>query len=122
MSQDSITFSTVKDESVKRENKDFNEAVQQLRELFVEYSFEDILTSLTATSLWLPNISSQIKHQLFFGIFLNIEETRFSKDDAIHSYEDFEKLFEKLSAHLPDFLFLEDYVPEADWGEMEYLK
>ena len=113
-------MSAAKGESVFGDNTGFNEAVRQLSELFIKYSCLDILTSITATSLWLPNISSQIKHQLLFGIFLNIEESGFSEDNSIHSYEDFKKLIGELSALLPDFLFLEDYVPEKDWGEIKF--
>ena len=44
----------------------------------------------------------------------------FSKKNRIKSYEDFKKFCETLYGAVPDFPFMEDYVPEIDWGDVKF--
>lgn len=98
----------------------FETAVQSIADIFVKYSVQDIATSLFVSNMWLPNISSGIKHQLLLAIFATMEPEAFSKDNKIISYFDFESFLKQIYPLLPTFVMLEDYIPEPDWGQVKF--
>lgn len=107
------------------ENKDkmvesFRATVTSISELFYEYSINDIATSIFVSNLWLPNIASPVKHQFFTAIFATLKPEDFSKKDKIVSFKNFKTLIIKLYEFAPYFPTIEDYVPEADWGEIKF--
>ena len=44
----------------------------------------------------------------------------FMKTSAIKDYDDFRRFCETLYKLSPNFMTLEDYVPELDWGEVQF--
>jgi hypothetical protein len=82
------------------------------------YRADDVLIALCASDLWLPNISSQVKHTLAWVVALSMPADAFGGAIAIRSYSDFTCFIEGLYSALPSFPTLEDYVPESDWGEI----
>jgi len=99
---------------------DYNLALKNLKAFFPNYSIKDILESLLLISLWLRNISSQVKLQLAYMIFVSMKEEDFTQHDVIDTYEDFKTFTDNLKQLLPEFPMFEDYVPETDWGEIRY--
>lgn len=97
-----------------------NQNVKALRLTFEKYSFVDIWKFIFISDLWLPNIGSSVKHQFLFSVLLSIPVEQFKTTDSIRSYEDFESLYHIILSDLPSFPMLEDYSPEADWGEIKY--
>jgi hypothetical protein len=100
---------------------DFIYRCSQLEKLFEQYNPHDVCIALDISDLWLPNISSQVKHLLAFSIFASMTPQRFAFDKKLDRYAAFHEFSSKLQRNLPNFPTLEDYVPEADWGEVKVL-
>jgi len=98
----------------------FQTVVKSISAIFQKYSIQDIAISLFASHLWLPNISSQIKHQFLLSVFVSMNTSNFSTNNKIISYNDFKMLMEDIYPIIPSFPLLEDYVPEPDWGEIKF--
>lgn len=96
----------------------FDKVRYDLEAVFTAYCAEDVMLTLGVSDLWLPNISSQIKHLFAFGIFASISPDRFNSNSQIESYEEFCVVLKRIHDLLPAFPTLEDYVPVADWGEV----
>lgn len=98
---------------------DFSRRVSQLRDFFSKYNAADVCVSLCASDLWLPNISSQVKHHFAFGVFLSMDSSQFTQESRVDTYESFRNFITQVHSFLPSFPMLEDYVPEPDWGEIK---
>lgn len=98
---------------------DFARRCSELEKLFEQYNPHDVSIAINISDLWLPNISSQVKHILAFCIFASIAPQRFTFDKRIESYSVFQEFANKMHGSLPDFTMMEDYVPETDWGEVK---
>lgn len=90
-----------------------------LRTLLLSYSFDDLAKSYFVINLWLPNVASPIKSQYLYVVLEEISE-ELPKENKINNYGDFKNFCEELLKLLPSFPSIEDYVPEADWGEIKY--
>lgn len=97
---------------------DFHNRGSQLYDLFSKYNAEDVAVSLDVSDLWLPNISSQVKHQFAFGVFAEMDIERFTPSKRLGTYDEFNEFIRAVHAILPSFPMLEDYIPEPDWGEV----
>lgn len=99
---------------------DYDKAVISIRSVLCEHSLKDVALSLLVSSLWLPNIASAVKYQLLYAIFLSTAKNKFSKKDKVRTYEDFKSFLNRIYFLLPEFPWIEDYVPEPDWGEIKF--
>jgi hypothetical protein len=93
----------------------FERACQSLSELFSKFCPEDVFLSLGVSDLWLPNISSQVKHHLAWGIAASIAPREY-EGQKIETYSEFADFIVAVHAILPSFSYLEDFLPEPDWG------
>lgn len=100
---------------------EFARTCDHLGSVLAQYSAEDVMVSLGVSDLWLPNISSQVKHALAFAVAISMPVDRFRISATIESYAEFRQFIEQIYAILPSFPTLEDYVPEPDWGEVKFL-
>lgn len=98
----------------------FLDTIQNLQAKFSSYSVKDVAETLFISSLWLPNISSWLKHQLMVAAFISTKPETFSKSDKIKTYENFKTLIESIYPLLPSVPSMEDYIPELDWGDVRY--
>ena len=98
--------------------KDYAFALTALKRLFSQYSADDVASSVLASELWLPNRSSGVKHQLCWGIFASMNLVEFKSHNCINTYPQFVSFIKTLHSLLPSFPMLEDFVPQADWGEI----
>lgn len=89
----------------------------RLRRILAEYSLDDLARSFFVLNMWLPNVGSPIKVEYLYTA-LECCAGSLSKDNKIHSYDEFKQLSQSLLQTLPSFSMLEDYAPEADWGEI----
>lgn len=96
------------------------DSIPRLISLFSQYSSIDIFLSLSISELWLPNISSQVKHIFMLNLFLSMQEEQFTSAYKVEDYTGFEHLLNQIYSTLPSFPILEDYIPEQDWGEIKY--
>lgn len=98
----------------------WSERLTKIKEIFVKYSFYDVITSLLSSYLWIPNIASPIRHTLLFSIAASMPSVEYQKENHILKYEHFENFIKEISDIVPSFPLLEDYVPEADWGDVKF--
>ena len=98
----------------------WEERQEKIKEVFKNYSAQDIVNSLFCSSLWLPNISSQIKHIYLAAFFISCQPELFKRNNQIDDYTKFSSLMSRLIPLLPSFPLEEDYFPEADWGEIKF--
>jgi len=98
----------------------FNSAVNTISNIFKKYSFQDVVTSLFVSDLWLPNITNPIKHQFLTAILVSLKPYEFSDSDVINSYDDFKNLLQVIYSHIPSFEIPEDYIPIPDWGCVQF--
>jgi hypothetical protein len=94
--------------------------IDRIQEIYRKYSIMDIAETLFASSLWLPNIASPVKHLFATSVFVTLSPNEFSHVKKIKSYSDFKKLLANIFSVIPDFSYMEDYVPELDWGEVKF--
>lgn len=99
---------------------DFAASVEKTKELFKAYSIEDIAKALFVSDIWLPNISSGVKHFYFVATLCSMDKEEFAQKSSIIDYKYFKEFLCSLYATAPSFVSLEDFVPEADWGEIKY--
>ena len=90
--------------------------VRQTRTLLSQYDASDVALAIGVSELWPANAGSHVKHAFAWCVFLDIPlEGRGGK--KIESYVDFQQFAEALYAAWPHFPTLEDFSPEADWGQ-----
>jgi hypothetical protein len=93
---------------------------EQIQKIYKKYSFKDICNSLFILSSWLPNISATVKPSFLFLCLFEILDYEFKKEDKIKKYSDFKSFFSKIKTFIPEFIGMEDYFPENDWGDVFY--
>lgn len=106
--------------SMKEKRLDYAKSREELQTFFTKFSVDDIATSLFVSSLWLPNLSSQIKHKFYYTVFCSQESEVYKSEDQLNNYKKFEKFLRHVYSHSPSFYELEDYIPELDWGDVYY--
>lgn len=108
------------DKAVDEEILSWEDRQEKIRQVFQDYSAQDVANSLLCSSLWLPNISSQIKHIYLTALLISCQPELFQKSDQVCSYEKFSELISRILPFLPSFPMEEDYFPETDWGEIKF--
>lgn len=98
----------------------FQSSIKALSKLFRKYSVEDVVKSIFISTAWLPNISSPIKHQLITAVFASLKPEDYSPTNQIKSYNDFKEFLGRVYELVPAFPFMEDYLPEPDWGQVKF--
>ena len=99
---------------------DWKKTEKEIENIFHQYSLNDIAKSLLCMSLWLPNLSSQMKNSYLTLHLIARDKSVFQNKNKITSYEDFTKLARILIDIVPSFPTTEDYFPETDWGEIKF--
>lgn len=98
----------------------FIDSQKEIRSELKKYSLKNILTALFISSIWIPNISSQVKHPYIYLILLSIDEQDFIEAEEPWGYDKFSSFLEKIYSLVPSFPSVEDYIPEYDWGDVKY--
>lgn len=90
--------------------------VRETRALLCQYGAADVARAIGVSELWPANAGSHVKHAFAWCVFLDTPlEGRGGR--RIESYADFQQFTEALYAAWPHFPTLEDFSPEADWGQ-----
>ena len=90
--------------------------VRQTRALLSKYDAADVALAIGVSELWPANAGSHVKHAFAWCVFLDTPlEGRGGR--RIESYADFQRFAEALYSIWPHFPTLEDFSPEADWGQ-----
>jgi hypothetical protein len=94
----------------------FHTRLEATRALLRQYRRLDAAIALSVSELWPGNAGSPIKHIYAWGVLLDLPE---DVQEGMHiaSYADFKAFAETLYETWPEFPMLEDFSPEADWGQ-----
>ncbi|MGJ7608622.1 hypothetical protein ACSFA7_30095 [Variovorax sp. LT1R20] len=110
---------------VKRERQKASSQEPRFREetaavygYFARYAAIDVILSLSISELWRPNRSSQVKHSLAMLVALSMQPDDFQGHRSIVTHAEFAEFLDGLKQLLPRFPMLEDFVPQADWGDV----
>jgi len=106
--------------SMQSFEKQFLNSQKKIIRTLKKYSLKDIFTALFVSNLWIPNVSSPIKHQFLYGLLFSIDPDELSGSDMIFKYPDLVKFLKTVYKDLIEFPSVEDYRPESDWGEIKY--
>lgn len=90
--------------------------VRQTRTLLSQYDATDVALAIGVSELWPANAGSHVKHAFAWCVFLDTPLGG-RGGRRIESYADFQRFAEALYATWPHFPTLEDFSPEADWGQ-----
>lgn len=96
--------------------KAFHERREATRVLIRQYKRLDAAIALSVSELWPANAGSPIKHIFAWGVLLDLPDDG-QGGMPIASYADFKAFAETLYETWPEFPMLEDFTPEADWGQ-----
>lgn len=99
----------------------YKDSIPLLKRLFAQYSFKDIAESIVSSELWIPNRSSGIKHKFIWGVLASMKVDEFSNKNQILKNSEFTAFLQTVYSLLPEFPMLEDFVPQADWGEIRVI-
>ncbi|PTQ87246.1 hypothetical protein [Nitrosomonas ureae] len=102
----------------KDAEEDFQASLKALGDFFAKYSAEDVVLALDVSDLWLPNISSQVKHHFALGVAVSMPQEQFAGIKRLDTYSEFCEFIGAVYKLLPSFPMLEDYIPEPDWGDV----
>lgn len=97
--------------------KVFQEHVEATRDVLCRYRPIDAAIALSVSDLWPANAASPIKHMFAWGVLLDLGQST-PNATPIASYAEFRAFAKALYAVWPDFPSLEDFTPEADWGQI----
>ncbi|SER45758.1 hypothetical protein SAMN05216589_0613 [Halopseudomonas bauzanensis] len=90
--------------------------VRQTRALLSQYDASDVALAIGVSELWPANAGSHVKNAFAWCVFLDTPlQGRGGR--RIKSYADFQLFVAALYAIWPHFPTLEDFSPEADWGQ-----
>ena len=95
----------------------FQERLNTTRDVLKRYRRVDAAVAISVSDLWPANVGSVVKHIFAFEQLLAMEPTG-PEDSAIATYEEFSSFTQALHAAWPEFPMLEDFIPEADWGQI----
>ena len=98
----------------------WEERIKKIKEIFSSYSIEDNYTALLCSDLYIYNIASPAKHIFLYNILTSLSPHEFAKEEKIINYNDFKRYISLIYSFLPKFPMFEDYIAEADWGEMRF--
>lgn len=102
----------------KDAEENFQASLKALGDFFAKYSAEDVVLALDVSDLWLPNISSQVKHHFALGVAVSMPQEQFAGIKRLDTYSEFCEFIGAVYKLLPSFPMLEDYIPEPDWGDV----
>lgn len=94
----------------------FPRCLEATRALLLKYNNLDAAVALSVSELWPANAGSPIKHIFAWSVLLDLPHS--DQDGmSITSYADFKVFADALYEAWPEFPMLEDFSPEADWGQ-----
>ena len=96
----------------------FRAQARETRILLCQYDAADVARAIGVSELWPANAGSHVKHAFAWCVFLDAP-LKGRGGRRIESYADFQQFAEALYAVWPHFPDLEDFSPEADWGQIK---
>jgi hypothetical protein len=97
--------------------KSYQEHLQLTRTVLRQYNRLDAALALNVSDLWPANVASPVKHIFAWAVLLDLEPGQ-PEAKRIESYSEFSAFVQGVYAVWPEFPTLEDFAPEADWGQV----
>lgn len=97
--------------------KRFAQDVARVENVLRKYVRIDAAIALGVSDLWPQNAASPVKHLLAWAVLLGLDPVCKGLR-PINTYADFRQFAEELYGGWPSFPMLEDFSPEADWGQI----
>lgn len=94
----------------------FEKEVDATRDVLQLYRRMDAAQALCISDLWPANVASGVKHVFALAILLGLKDDA-TGSQSITSHAEFKAFLDALYAAWPEFPMLEDFSPEADWGQ-----
>lgn len=94
----------------------FHKRLEATRALLRQFERLDAAIALSVSELWPANTGSPVKHIFAWGVLLALPHDG-QGGMPIASYADFKAFVEAMYEAWPEFPMLEDFSPEADWGQ-----
>jgi len=113
--------SSFRRKEISRNKSSYERSVLALKRLFSQYGCEDVLLSIITSEIWLPNVASGVKHQLCLGVISSMTPDEFTGKHQIDNYSKLVSFLKTTHSLLPNFPMLEDFTPQADWGEIHVI-
>jgi hypothetical protein len=98
--------------------KKFQASLEATRNVLRSYKRLDAILALGVSDLWPENVASPVKHLFAWTVLLGLDDGE-GDLQPIASYQEFQVFIEEIYAAWPDFPMLEDFTPEADWGQVK---
>lgn len=95
----------------------FQRDVSAIEGVLRKYARFDAAIALGVSDLWPPNVASPVKHLFAWAVLLGLDPEPPSPQ-SIETYEDFRRFVAELYSAWPSFHMLEDFSPDADWGQV----
>jgi len=96
----------------------FQRDVMAVERVLGKYVRFDAAVALGVSDIWPPNVASPVKHLFAFAVLLGMDSDH-EGVQPIKTYEDFARFVQELYSAWPSFPALEDFSPEADWGQFK---
>lgn len=95
----------------------FQRDVSAVEGVLCKYARFDAAIALGVSDLWPPNVASPVKHLFAWAVLLSLD-SKPESTQSIKTYEDFRRFAAELYSAWPSFPMLEDFSPDADWGQI----
>jgi hypothetical protein len=96
----------------------FKKDVEAIAAALRQYDLLDAALALAVSDCWPANVASPVKHLLAWAVLLGLQP-KAGEPRTISTYEEFAEFTRQLHTAWPAFPMLEDFSPEADWGQVK---
>ncbi|MBE5222104.1 hypothetical protein IG608_11625 [Pectobacterium sp. A113-S21-F16] len=111
-----------REKSPGKGNRNYEDVMPKIKynltSVYKEYNLAELFLTLSISELWLPNISSPVKHTIAFNTLLSMDVSMFDNQKELKTYQQASEFFSIIYKILPDIPQMEDFVPEQDWGKI----
>ncbi|EJH8474099.1 hypothetical protein NF459_003880, partial [Escherichia coli] len=111
-----------REKSPGKGNRNYEDVMPKIKDnltsVYKEYNLAELFLTLSISELWLPNISSPVKHSIAFNTLLSMDVSTFNNQKELKTYQQASEFFSIIYKILPDIPQMEDFVPEQDWGQI----
>lgn len=111
-----------REKSPGKGNRNYEDVMPKIKDnltsVYKEYNLAELFLTLSISELWLPNISSPVKHTIAFNTLLSMDVSMFDNQKELKTCQQASEFFSIIYKILPDIPQMEDFVPEQDWGKI----
>ncbi|EKI6027214.1 hypothetical protein PF334_004289, partial [Salmonella enterica] len=80
-----------REKSPGKGNRSYEDVIPKIKDnlisVYKEYNLAEIFLTLSISELWLPNISSPVKHTIAFNTLLSMDVSTFNNQKELKTYQ-----------------------------------